>query len=70
MKEIILEDQGTIELIDRAVYATIAVLIKYHGLTSEALAISSNNRNTEISQGLVNQWKFGQKIRKFLENRL
>ena len=40
MRSIVQEDQGHVDSIDRATYATCAVLIKVNHLTAEAMSIA------------------------------
>lgn len=62
LKEKVPTDQGTDDVINRAVYSTCAALIKHNNLSSEALAVANGVR-TEVSAQLVRAWTSGQKMR-------
>eukprot|EP01041_Mallomonas_annulata_P001367 gene1367-2639_t len=64
MKNAVVEDLGTIEDINRATYATCAVLIRHAGLAKEALDVAKGTATTTtLSDELVRLWRIGQKIR-------
>jgi hypothetical protein len=67
MKKQVLEDQGSIEAINRAVYSTCAAILKHNHLTAEALAIAKGTRVAEISPLLIKAWKSGQKMRNYFD---
>ncbi|CAM9143892.1 unnamed protein product [Scytosiphon promiscuus] len=60
------EDQGSVEAVNRAVYATCAALIWHQGLGAEALALAEG-RVTTPSKALIKAWRFGQQMRQFFD---
>lgn len=66
MKAIVLEDQGNVEYINKAVYATCATIIKANNLTMEAFAFANGHRD-QASSALIKAWKSGQKMRSYFE---
>ena len=66
MKKKVMEDRGQVEDINRAVYATAAVLIKYNGLAAEAQALCNGTRDVP-SDALVKVWKSSQKMRHYFD---
>jgi hypothetical protein len=64
MKQLVNEDQGQVDDINRAVYGTCAALIKHNNLVSEALAFARDHRR-EVPEQLLKVWKIGQKMRAF-----
>lgn len=66
MKPFVLEDQGSIDCINWAVYSTCAALIRANNMTAEALAYAKNDLN-EPSQKLIKVWKAGQKMRRYFD---
>jgi hypothetical protein len=69
IKRRVIEDQGSDININKVVYATCAVLLKFNDLVSEAISIAKGIKNS-ISPALLNAWKNGQQIRShfLLEN--
>lgn len=66
MKKKVLEDRGQVEDINRAVYATAAVLIKFNGLSSEALSLAKGSRLAP-SDSLTKVWRSSQKMRQYFD---
>jgi hypothetical protein len=64
MKQVVAEDQGNMEAVNRAVYATCAAIVRVNGLTSEALAYASGRRDNP-SSALLKAWRAGQKMRNY-----
>ena len=64
MKAEVQEDQGTIENVNKAVYATCAALLRVNGLTQEAIAFAQGTR-TMVSPAMIKAWKAGQKMRSY-----
>lgn len=55
---------GNIDVINRAVYSSCAVIIKLNQLTPEALAIAKGIRSVnDISDFMKSAWNSGQKMR-------
>ena len=68
MKGVVQEDQGHVDDINRAVYATCAALIKHHDLCSEALSVAEGTtKPCEVSDLLRKVWRAGQKMRHFFD---
>jgi hypothetical protein len=59
-------DQGSVEVINRAVYATCAAIIRANNLSSEAYAIATGKR-AQPSDALVKVWTTGQKMREYFK---
>lgn len=66
MKTKVMEDRGSIESINNAVYATCAAIIKANNLHKEAYAIATQTRS-DISPTLCKAWKAGQKMRAYFD---
>lgn len=66
MRKKVIEDQGHVDSINRAVYATCAALIRQNGLTMDALAVAKGTRD-DIPDKLIKAWKAGQKMRQFFD---
>jgi hypothetical protein len=64
MKSEVQEDQGSVESVNKAVYATCAAILRVNNLTAEALALVNGVRN-EPSPTLIKAWKAGQKMRNY-----
>jgi hypothetical protein len=64
MRQEVAEDQGNMEAVNRAVYATCAAIVRANGLTAEALAYASGRRE-KPSPALLKAWKAGQKMRNY-----
>lgn len=62
IKKKVMEDQGSDININKAVYSTCAVILKYNDLVNEAISIAKG-LNSNISPALLNAWKSGQQIR-------
>lgn len=60
------EDQGSVEAVNRAVYATCAALIWHQGLGAEALALAEG-RVPSPSKALSKAWRFGQQMRQYFD---
>eukprot|EP00752_Nemacystus_decipiens_P002251 g2132.t2 len=60
------EDQGSVEAVNRAVYATCAALIWHQGLGAEALALAEG-RVAAPSKALSKTWRFGQQMRQYFD---
>ena len=60
------EDQGSVEAVNRAVYATCAALIWHQGLGAEALALAEG-RVAAPSKALSKAWRFGQQMRQYFD---
>lgn len=50
------EDQGSVEAINRAVYATCAALLWHHGLGKEALALVKGSVSTPSKVHFLIRW--------------
>ena len=64
MKSEVPEDQGSIESVNKAVYATCAAILRVNGLTAEALSFIQGSRD-KPSPTLLKAWKAGQKMRSY-----
>jgi hypothetical protein len=65
MRRIIAEDQGNIDSINRAVWATCAALIKLNGLVVESIAIGEGTRKEPPSSNMKKVWRAAQKMRQY-----
>lgn len=66
MRTSVREDQGSVEEINRAVYAGCAVLLKCSGLVKEAMAVAAGTTKVP-SPALVKAWRAAQKMRSFFD---
>eukprot|EP01041_Mallomonas_annulata_P000210 gene210-379_t len=66
MKTVVMEDRGQVEQINRAVYATCAVLVMHNNIVNEAMAIAEGVRD-DIPDSLIKVWRAGQKMRQYFE---
>jgi hypothetical protein len=64
MKSHVMEDQGQVDDVNRAVYSTCAALLKHNNLTKEAMALADDIRQTP-SDLLLKVWRAGQKMHTF-----
>ena len=64
MKKHVHEDRGQAENINKATYATCAVLLKYNNLTSVAMGCVNGTR-ADIPISVINTWAAGQKMRSY-----
>jgi hypothetical protein len=66
MRNHVLEDQGTIEAVNKAVYATCAAIIRANNLTAEAIGFAKGLRPAPTPL-LIKAWKAGQKMRNYFD---
>jgi hypothetical protein len=66
MRRCVPVDQGSVEAINRSVYATCAAIIRANNLSSEAYAIATGKR-AQPSDALVKAWTTGQKMREYFK---
>eukprot|EP01039_Chlorochromonas_danica_P004879 gene4879-5347_t len=66
MKSKVMEDRGSVEAINNAVYATCAAILKANNLVKEAVALATGLRS-ECSPALIKAWKAGQKMRAYFD---